>query len=97
MIKNLNIVLDTTVRHRKEFDQTVNNFEKLVTGLANHADRLAADAANISNAAPAQSPICWRDNQALLKKTINYLDAIQQPIIDQRDLYDDHFTRRRSR
>lgn len=25
VIKNLNIVLDTTVRHRKEFDQTVNN------------------------------------------------------------------------
>src|SRR5271154_6460896 len=28
VVKNLNIVLDTTVRHRKEFDQTVNNLEE---------------------------------------------------------------------
>src|SRR6516225_7757815 len=32
VVKNLNIVLDTTVRHRKEFDQTVDNFERLITG-----------------------------------------------------------------
>ena len=92
VIKNLNIVLDTTVRHRKEFDQTVDNFEKLVTGLANHADSLAADAANISSGTGAVADLLG-DNQALLKKTINYLDAIQQPIIDQRDLYNDQLHR----
>ena len=92
VIKNLNIVLDTTVRHRKEFDQTVDNFEKLVTGLANHADSLAADAANISSGTGAVADLLG-DNQALLKKTINYLDAIQQPIIDQRDLYADQLHR----
>src|SRR6201985_371968 len=51
VVKNLNVVLDTTVKHRKEFDQTVDNFEKLITGLKNHADPLAAGTANISNAA----------------------------------------------
>src|ERR1700758_4829248 len=38
VVNNLNIVLDTTVKHRKEFDQTVDNFEKLITGLKNNAD-----------------------------------------------------------
>ena len=37
VIKNLNIVLDTTVRHRQQFDQTVNNLEVLITGLKDHA------------------------------------------------------------
>jgi phospholipid/cholesterol/gamma-HCH transport system substrate-binding protein len=92
VVKNLNIVLDTTVRHRKEFDQTVDNFEKLVTGLANHSDSLAADAANISSGTGAVADLL-ADNQALLKKTINYLDVIQQPIIDQRDLYADQLHR----
>ena len=41
VVKNLNIVLDTTVRHRQEFDQTVNNLEVLITGLKNHGDPLA--------------------------------------------------------
>ena len=48
VVKNLNIVLDTTVRHRQEFDETVDNFERLITGLSNHADPLAAGLANIS-------------------------------------------------
>ncbi|MGH3635169.1 MAG: MCE family protein, partial [Mycobacterium sp.] len=50
VIKNLNIVLDTTVKHRAQFDQTVDNFEKLITGLKNHAEPLADDFAHISNA-----------------------------------------------
>src|SRR6202041_2882889 len=41
VVKNLNTVLDTTVRHREQFDQTVDNFEKLITGLNNHAEPLA--------------------------------------------------------
>src|ERR1700759_2631367 len=49
VVKNLNIVLHTTVRHRAQFDETVDNFEKLVTGLNNHADSLAANTANITN------------------------------------------------
>jgi phospholipid/cholesterol/gamma-HCH transport system substrate-binding protein len=88
----LNIVLDTTVKHRKEFDETVGNFEKLITGLNNHADPLAAGIANISNAAGTVADLL-ADNRALLHKTLDYLEPIQQPIIDQRDLYDDQLRR----
>jgi phospholipid/cholesterol/gamma-HCH transport system substrate-binding protein len=86
VIKNLNIVLDTTVKHRKEFDETVDNFEKLITGLQNHADPLAAGTASISNAAGTVADLL-ADNRALLHKALNYLEAIQQPIVDQRDEY----------
>jgi phospholipid/cholesterol/gamma-HCH transport system substrate-binding protein len=88
VVKNLNIVLDTTVRHRKDFDQTVDNFEKLITGLNNHGDALAANTANISNAAGTVADLL-ADNRTLLHKTLNYLDPIQQAIIDQQDQYDD--------
>jgi phospholipid/cholesterol/gamma-HCH transport system substrate-binding protein len=84
VIKNLNIVLDTTVRHRKEFDQTVNNLEVLVTGLKNHGDQLAGGTAHISNAAGTVADLLAED-RGLLHKTINYLDGVQQPLIDQRD------------
>ncbi len=88
VVKNLNIVLDTTVRHRKEFDQTVDNFEKLITGLTNHADPLAAGTANISNAAGTVADLL-AENRDLLHKEINYLQALQQPLVDQRDQLDD--------
>ncbi|OSC42018.1 virulence factor Mce family protein [Mycobacterium decipiens] len=88
VVKNLNIVLDTTVRHRKEFDQTVNNLENLITGLKNHADPLAAGLARISNGAGTVADLLG-DNRELLRKTIAYLDPIQQPLIDQRDRLDD--------
>lgn len=84
VIKNLNTVLDTTVRHRKEFDQTVDNFERLITGLQNHADPLAAGTANISNAAGTVADLL-ADNRGLIHKAINYLQALQQPLVDQRD------------
>jgi phospholipid/cholesterol/gamma-HCH transport system substrate-binding protein len=88
VVKNLNVVLDTTVRHRKEFDQTVDNFEKLITGLKNHADPLAAGTANISNAAGTVAELL-ADNRALLHKEINHLQALQQPLIDQSDQLSD--------
>ena len=88
MVKNLNIVLDTTVKHRKEFDQTVDNFEKLITGLTNHADPLAAGTANISNAAGTVADLL-ADNRALLHKEINYLQGLQQPLVDQSDQLND--------
>jgi phospholipid/cholesterol/gamma-HCH transport system substrate-binding protein len=92
VVKNLNVVLDTTVKHRREFDETVDNFEKLITGLNNHADPLAAGIANISNAAGTVADLL-ADNRTLLHKTLGYLEPIQQPIIDQRDLYDDQLRR----
>jgi phospholipid/cholesterol/gamma-HCH transport system substrate-binding protein len=92
VVKNLNIVLDTTVKHRKDFDETIDNFEKLITGLNDHAEPFAAGIANISNGAGTVGDLL-ADNRTLLHKTLNYLEPIQQPIIDQRDLYDDQIKR----
>jgi phospholipid/cholesterol/gamma-HCH transport system substrate-binding protein len=84
VVKNLNLVLDTTVKHRKDFDETVDNFEKLITGLRNHADPLADGTAHISDAAGTVADLL-ADNQALLHKEINYVQTLQQPLVDQRD------------
>ncbi|MGO9041777.1 MAG: virulence factor Mce family protein [Mycobacterium sp.] len=89
VIKNLNIVLDTTVRHRQQFDQTVNNLEVLITGLKDHGDQLAGGTAHISNAAGTVADLLAED-RGLLHKTINYLDAVQQPLVDQRDQLNDY-------
>lgn len=88
VVKNLNTVLDTTVRHRAEFDQTVDNLEKLITGLKNHAGPLAGSVANISNAAGTLADLL-AENRPLLQKTVNYTQGIAQPVIDQRDRVDD--------
>ncbi|OBB90234.1 virulence factor Mce family protein [Mycobacterium sp. 852002-30065_SCH5024008] len=88
VIKNLNIVLDTTVRHRQQFDQTVNNLEVLITGLKDHGDQLAGGTAHISNAAGTVADLLAED-RGLLHNTLNYLDAVQQPLIDQRDQLND--------
>jgi phospholipid/cholesterol/gamma-HCH transport system substrate-binding protein len=88
VIKNLNIVLDTTVRHRQQFDETVNNLEVFITGLNNHRDQLAGGTAHISNAAGTVADLLAED-RSLLHKSLNYLDAVQQPQIDQRDQLND--------
>jgi phospholipid/cholesterol/gamma-HCH transport system substrate-binding protein len=82
VVKNLNIVLDTAVRHRQAFDRTVNNLEVLITGLKDHADPLAAGTAHISNAAGTVADLLAEDS-ALLHKSINYLDVIEQPLGEQ--------------
>ncbi len=92
VIKNLNIVLDTTVRHRQQFDQTVNNLEVLITGLKDHGDQLGGGTAHISNAAGTVADLLAED-RGLLHKTINYLDSVQQPLIDQRDQLQDYLKR----
>ncbi|KJX74534.1 virulence factor Mce family protein [Mycobacterium lepromatosis] len=89
VVKNLNVVLDTTVRHRKEFDQTVNNLEILITGLKDHGDQLAGSFAHISNAAGTVADLLAEDH-TLLHKSINYLDGIQLPLIDQRQQLEDY-------
>ncbi len=89
VIKNLNTVLDTTVRHRQQFDQTINNLEVLITGLKDHKDQLAGGTAHISNAAGTVADLLAED-RGLLHKTINYLDAVQQPLIDQQDQLQDY-------
>jgi phospholipid/cholesterol/gamma-HCH transport system substrate-binding protein len=92
VIKNLNIVLDTTVRHRQQFDQTINNLEVLITGLANHKEQLAGGIAHISNAAGTVADLLAED-RGLLHTTLNDLDSVQQPLIDQQDQLQDYLKR----
>ena len=92
VIKNLNIVLDTTVRHQHEFDQTVNNFEALITGLKNRADPLAAGVAHISDVAGSLADLL-ADNRPLLKSTVDYVEGVAQSLVDQKDQLDDLLTK----
>jgi phospholipid/cholesterol/gamma-HCH transport system substrate-binding protein len=92
VINNLNTVLDTTVKHQTEFDQTVNNFEVLITGLKNRADPLADAVAHISNASGTLANLL-ADDRPLLKDTVGHLETIQQPLVDQRGQLDDLLTK----
>jgi phospholipid/cholesterol/gamma-HCH transport system substrate-binding protein len=92
VIRNLNTVLDTTVRHQQQFDETVQDFEKLVTGLNNRADPIANSVAEISDAAGTIGDLL-ADNRPLLKSTIGYLEGIQQPLVDQKDELNDILVR----
>jgi phospholipid/cholesterol/gamma-HCH transport system substrate-binding protein len=88
VVKNLNIVLDTTARHQKDFDATVDNFQKLITGLNHHADSLAAGTAHVSNAAGTLASLL-ADDRPLIQKAVNRTEGIARPLIDQIDQVDD--------
>jgi len=92
VIKNLNTVLDTTVKHQQQFDDTVKNFEVLITGLKNRADPIATSVADISDAAGTIADLL-ADNRPLLQKTISHLEVIQQPLVDQRDQLNDELVK----
>jgi len=92
VITNLNTVLATVVKHEKEFDQTVNNLEVLITGLRNRADPLANATADISNAAGTLGDLL-ADDRPILKDTIAKLETIQQPLVDGQDRLDDLLTK----
>jgi phospholipid/cholesterol/gamma-HCH transport system substrate-binding protein len=92
VIKNLNTVLDTTVKHQQQFDETITNFEILITGLKNRADPIANSVAEISNAAGTIGSIL-ADNRPLLHDTLGHLETIQQPVIDQKDELNDILTK----
>ncbi len=88
VIKNLNTVLDTTVKHQQQFDQTVQDFEKLITGLKNRKDPIAESTADISDAAGTIADLL-ADNRPLLQSTVTYLEGVQQPLVDQKDQLND--------
>ena len=88
VIKNLNTVLDTTVKHQKQFDDTLKNFEALVTGLKNRSDPIADSVANISNAAGSLADLLG-DNRPLLHDTLGYLETTQQSLVDQKEQLND--------
>ena len=81
VITNLNTVLTTVNKHQQDFDQTVNNFEVLITGLKNRADPLAASIADISSASGTLAGLL-SDDRPLLQSTISNLETIQTPIAD---------------
>lgn len=92
VIRNLNTVLDTTVKHQQQFDETVQDFEALITGLKNRADPIATSVAGISDAAGTIADLL-ADNRPLLQSTVGHLEAVQQPLVDQRDELNDLLTR----
>jgi phospholipid/cholesterol/gamma-HCH transport system substrate-binding protein len=92
VIKNLNTVLDTSVKHQKDLDETIKNFEVLITGLKNRADPLADSVAEISNAAGTIANLL-ADNRPLLHDTLGQLETIQQPLVDQKDQLNDILVR----
>jgi phospholipid/cholesterol/gamma-HCH transport system substrate-binding protein len=92
VIRNLNTVLDTTVKHQQQFDETVQNFEALITGLKNRADPIASSVADISDAAGTVADLL-ADNRPLLQSTIGHLEVLQQPLVDQKDQLNDILVR----
>jgi len=92
VIKNLNTVLDTTVKHQQQFDQTLVDFEKLITGLKDREDPIASSVAGISDAAGTVADLL-ADNRPLLQSTVTYLEGIQQPLVDQKDQLNDILVR----
>jgi phospholipid/cholesterol/gamma-HCH transport system substrate-binding protein len=92
VIRNLNTVLDTTVKHQKQFDETLVNFETLITGLKNRADPIATSVGDISDAAGTVADLL-ADNRPLLQDTTGYLEAAQQPLVDQKEQLNDILVR----
>ena len=68
VVKNLNTVLDTAVAHTKTLDSTIDNFDKLVKGLNNHATGLANGTAEFGNSAGNLADLL-ADNRPPLHKT----------------------------
>ncbi|MCB0950104.1 MAG: MCE family protein [Mycobacterium sp.] len=92
VIKNLNTVLDTTVKHQQQFDDTVKNFEVLITGLKNRANPIATSVADISDAAGTIADLL-ADNRPLLQSTVGHLEVIQQPLVEQQEKLNDILVR----
>jgi phospholipid/cholesterol/gamma-HCH transport system substrate-binding protein len=88
VITNLNTVLDTTVRHRKQFDETIDKFQVLITGLKDRAVPLAEGTAHISDAAGTVADLL-ADNRALLHDTVGRLETVAEPLVEQRDQVSD--------
>jgi phospholipid/cholesterol/gamma-HCH transport system substrate-binding protein len=88
VITNLNTVLDTTVRHRKQFDETIDKFQVLITGLKDRAAPLAEGTEHISDAAGTVADLL-ADNRALLHDTVGRLETIAGPLVEQRDQVSD--------
>ena len=83
VIRNLNTILETTVKHENDFDHTLTNFQALIAGLESHKDAVADSTANISNAAGTIADLLG-DNRSLLHSTFTNIDATLQPLVDRK-------------
>ena len=92
VVDNLNTVLRTTVAHQRQFDQTIDNLQQLISGLNDRADPLADGLAHISDAAGTLSDLL-ADNRPALKDTVTHLQSIQGPLIEKQDQLDDLLTK----
>ena len=92
VVTNLNTVLDTTVKHQQQFDDTIKNFEVLITGLKNRADPIASSVASISDATGSIADLLG-ENRPLLQRTVTDLEILQQPLVDQKDQLNDTLIR----
>lgn len=88
VVTNLNTVLETTVKHQQQLDETLQNFEVLVTGLKNRADPIATSVAEISDAAGSVAELLG-ENRPNLQKTVTSLEILQQPLVDQKEQLND--------
>jgi phospholipid/cholesterol/gamma-HCH transport system substrate-binding protein len=81
VITNLNTVLDTAVKHQQQFSATVDNFDRLVTGLKDRKDNLADSLAHISTAAGTLGDLL-ADNRSLLHNSVARVETTVQPLVD---------------
>jgi phospholipid/cholesterol/gamma-HCH transport system substrate-binding protein len=81
VITNLNTVLKTVNKNQRAFDQTLNDFEVLITGLKNRADPLAGAVEDISDASGTLASLL-ADNRPRIQETLPKLETIQQPLAD---------------
>lgn len=92
VITNLNTVLATTVVHQQQFDETISKFDALVTGLKSQADPLADSVAQISDAAGTVADLL-STNRPQLHRTVDTLDAAEQPLVTDIDRFNDTLTK----
>ena len=84
VITNLNTVLDTTVRHRKQFDQTIDKFELLITGLKDRAAH-SLTAPRTSAMRPERWPTCWPTTGPCCTTRSAAWRPSPAPLVEQRD------------
>ena len=89
---NLTTVLNTTVKHQQEFDDTVKNFHVLITGLTDRADPLADATTHISDAAGTVGDLL-ADLRPILHDTVGQFETILQPLVDQEPQAEDLLNR----
>lgn len=81
VIVNLRNVLATTVKHQREFDDTLVNLQRLISGLSSRTDPLARATAHISDAAGTVADLL-ADERPPIQDSVAYLEQVAQPLVD---------------